>query len=757
LLRSQTGHDFSGYKLKTLIRRTKRRMAACQVEQMDAYVLHLQRDSSEIEALYRDLLIGVTSFFRDPDAFKALQEQVIPRLIDGRAANEEVRVWVPGCSTGEEAYSIAILIKERLVELKVYSQVKIFATDIDARAIVQARTGVYPASIAADVSPERLSHFFLQEAGSDTYRVHKFIRDMVIFSEQDVIAAPPFSRVDLISCRNLMIYMGADLQKKLIPLFHYALAPEGCLFLGTSETVGGSKDLFVPLDLKARLYQRVEPGFGRARVAAGGLSPMAAMRATTSPAPERPREVRGDPLRELTEQTLLLQHTTAAALVSERGDILYLHGRTGSYLEPAPGDAGMNILTMAREGLRRGLTSALRTAALSKESVRRPALRVRTNGDFKLVDLTVQPAVGGSGAAAEPPLFVVMLEETQTSGLRQADTSASVEVEGSSADASPAGEGTLATLRQELEAKEEYLQATLEEMETSNEELQSVNEELQSVNEELETSAEELQSLNEELGTVNAELQSRISDLTQSNNDMNNLLAGTGIGTIFVDLDLNIQRFTPTATRVINLIAADVGRPIGHIVSNLPGYDSLVSDIHAVLDTLKPREAEVQALDGAWYLLRILPYRTLENAIEGAAITSTEITELKRMQATLKETEGQRRLAIVVRDAHDAIAVQDLEGRILAWNPSAVRMYGWTESEALEMNIHELIPEGQGDSALEIVKRLSSAEVLEPYRAQRITKDGRIVGVWLTATALVNSAGDMYAVATTEREVVRDV
>jgi len=253
LLRSETGHDFSGYKLKTLIRRTKRRMAACQVEQMDAYVLRLQRDSSEIEALYRDLLIGVTSFFRDPDAFKALQEQVIPRLIDGRAANEEVRVWVPGCSTGEEAYSIAILIKERLVELKVYSQVKIFATDIDARAIVQARTGVYPASIVADVSPERLSHFFLQEAGSDTYRVHKFIRDMVIFSEQDVITSPPFSRVDLISCRNLMIYMGVDLQKKLIPLFHYALAPQGCLFLGTSETVGGSKDLFVPLDLKARL------------------------------------------------------------------------------------------------------------------------------------------------------------------------------------------------------------------------------------------------------------------------------------------------------------------------------------------------------------------------------------------------------------------------------------------------------------------------------------------------------------------------
>ena len=750
LLRSETGHDFSGYKLKTLVRRTQRRMAACQIEQMDVYALHLQQDSSEIEALYRDLLIGVTSFFRDPGAFKALQEQVIPRLVDGRAANEEVRVWVPGCSTGEEAYSIAILIKERLVELKVYSQVKIFATDIDAKAIMQARAGVYPASIVADVSPERLSHFFVQEAGSDTYRVQKFIRDMLIFSEQDVIASPPFSRVDLISCRNLLIYMGGDLQNKLISLFHYALAPGGCLFLGTSETAGGSRNLFVPLDLKAKLYERAEPGVGRARVAARGRSPMAAMRVTASPAPGRPREARRDPLRELTERTLLLQHATAAALVSERGDILYLHGRTGSYLEPAPGDAGMNILTMAREGLRRGLTTALSTAALRKESVRRTALRVKTNGDFKLVDLTVQPAVGGSGAETEPDLFVVMLEETQTSGLRQADTSAGREAQGGSADASLAGEEAVAALRQELDAKEEYLQATFEEMETSNEELQSVNEEL-------ETSTEELQSLNEELGTVNAELQNRISDLTQSNNDMNNLLAGTGIGTIFVDLNLNIQRFTPTATRVINLIAADAGRPIGHIVSNLAGYDSLVSDIHAVLDTLEPSETEVQALDGGWYLLRILPYRTLENAIEGAAITFTEITELKRVQAALNETEGQRRLVIVVRDAHDAISVQDLEGRILAWNPSATRMYGWTESEALEMNIRELIPEGQVEPALEIVRRLSRAEVLEPYRTERITKDGRTVGVWLTATALLNPAGDMYAIATTEREAVADV
>ncbi len=318
----------------------------------------------------------------------------------------------------------------------------------------------------------------------------------------------------------------------------------------------------------------------------------------------------------------------------------------------------------------------------------------------------------------------------------------------------------IAALKQELRAKEEYLQTTNEELETSNEELkssneemQSVNEELQSTNEELETSKEELQSVNEELATVNAELQQKVLDLSRANNDMNNLLAGSGIGTIFVDYQLHIQRFTPAVTQVINLILTDVGRPVGHIVSNLAGYDRLVEDVKAVLDTLVPKEVEVQTKAGAWYLLRIRPYRTLENVIEGAVITFTEITEMRNAQAALRESEALRRLAVVVRDAQDAILMQDLEGRILAWNPSAEAMYGWSEAEALTMNIRDLIPEGQREGTSAMVKQIARGGILEPYHTQRIAKDGRIVEVRLSATALMNEIGKVYAIATTEREI----
>jgi two-component system CheB/CheR fusion protein len=455
----------------------------------------------------------------------------------------------------------------------------------------------------------------------------------------------------------------------------------------------------------------------------------------------------------LTERALLQQYAPAGALITERGDILYLHGRTGQYLEPAPGEAGVNILKMAREGLRRALTTALHKAVARKEPVRHPGLRVKTNGDFTTVNLTVRPVAAGPDA--EPTLFLVILEEAPASDQMQPEKAAAVD-SGEATDA----DARIAALKQELRAKEEYLQTTNEELETSteelkcsNEEMQSVNEELQSTNEELETSTEELQSVNEELATVNAELQQKVADLSRANSDMNNLMAGTGIGTIFVDPHLRILRFTPAVTQVINLILTDVGRPVDHIVSNLAGYDRLVADVQAVLDSLVPKEVEVQTKAGGWFLLRIRPYRTLENAIEGAVITFVDVTEMKRMQeALLREANVLRRLAVVVHDAHDAITMQDMEGRVLAWNPRAERIYGWSEAEALAMNSRDLIPEGLREEALAMVRQLSRAEVLEPYRTQRVAKDGRIVEVWLTATALVNEAGEVYAIATTERE-----
>jgi two-component system CheB/CheR fusion protein len=756
LLRAQTGHDFSQYKRNTFVRRVERRMAVHQIERLDEYARYLHQTPADVEALFRDLLIGVTNFFRDPLAFGALQEQAIPQLFAGKPTGAVIRVWVPGCSTGEEAYSLAILLQERMEELKQNFKLNVFATDIDRHAIECARTGIYAPSIADYVSPERLGRFFSQEPDGGSYRIHKGIRDRMIFSEQDVIKDPPFSRLDLVSCRNLLIYMGAELQKLLIPLFHYALNPGGMLFLGTSETVGEFVDLFAAIDRRSKLYQR--------REVAGGAHLQGFRRLPSEEGPVSRPSGKGLgesklPVRELFERALL-QQCDPGALVNERGHIFYLHGRTGRYLEPAPGEAGMNILKMAREGLRRDLTAALHKAMTLKEPVRQPGLRVKTNGGFTTVNLMVQPVPTGPDLEGAAKLFLIIFEDTPAADPERSEKAVTLETGEEAGESATDVDARITALKQELRAKEEYLHATNEELATSNEELkssneemQSVNEELQSTNEELETSKEELQSVNEELATVNAELQNKVADLSRSNNDMNNLLAGTGIGTIFVDHQLRIQRFTPAVTQVINLILTDVGRPVGHIVSNLVGYDQLVADLRGVLDSLAPKEVEVQTQMGAWYLLRIRPYRTQENVIEGAVITCTEITESKQARAALRESEVLRRLAVVVRDAHDAITVQDLEGRILAWNPGAERMYGWSEAEALAMNIRDLIAEGRREEALAVLRQQSQAEVIEPYRMQRIAKDGRIVVVWLTATALVNDAGDVYAIATTERKV----
>jgi two-component system CheB/CheR fusion protein len=756
LLRVQTGHDFSQYKRSTFGRRVERRMAVHQIERLDEYVRYLQQSPAEVDALFRDLLIGVTSFFRDTQAFEALQQQAIPRLFAGKPTGAAIRVWVPGCSTGEEAYSLAILLQERIAETKQSFNMHVFATDIDRRAIESARAGIYPAGIAADISPERLTRFFTQEPDGSSYRIQKSIRDKLVFSEQDVIKDPPFSKLDLISCRNLLIYMGGELQKKLIPLFHYALNPGGMLFLGTSETVGEFVDLFATLDRKSKLYQR------REGVAGAHLPVTLRLPMEGGPIARPSGKALGEnklPVREITERALL-ELCAPGALVNERGHIFYLHGRTGKYLEPSPGEAGMNILQMAREGLRRDLTSALHKAMTLREPVHYPGLQVKTNGDFTSVNLTVRPVSAGRDVEVAARLFLVIFEDALAADPGQSVKAATVDAGGEAAESAIDVDERVVKLKKELRDKEEYLQSSNEELATSNEELkssneemQSVNEELQSTNEELETSKEELQSVNEELATVNAELQNKVGDLSRSNNDMNNLLAGTGIGTIFVDYQLRIQRFTPAVTQVINLIPTDVGRPVGHIVSKMVGYDRLVEDVRAVLDTLAPKEVEVKSQTGAWYLLRIRPYRTQENVIEGAVITFTDTTEMRTVREALRESEGMRRLAVVVRDAHDAITVQDLEGRILAWNPGAERMYGWSEAEALAMNIRDLIPEGRREEALAVLHRQTQAEVMTPYLMPRIAKGGLIVEVWLTATALVDGSGEAYAIATTERKL----
>jgi len=706
LLRAQTGHDFSQYKTSTIERRIRRRMAVQKIETAEEYIKYAQQAPAEVEALFRDLLIGVTGFFRDPEAFQALDEQVIRTLVEEASPDAPVRIWVPSCSTGEEAYSIAMLLQERQNEQKRNLAVQIFATDIDARAIATARTGIYPASIAATMPLERLTRFFTTEPGGNSCRVNKNIRDMVVFSVQDVIRDPPFSRIDLISCRNLLIYMSSELQKKLIPLFHYSLRPGGYLFLGTSESLGEHDGLYVVKDRKQKIYQRKEDLYGTQRVPAQKLIPEVFTMETKHTYVKNQANGTGRiPLRELTEHALLQEVAPAAALVDGNGDILYQHGRTGMYLEPPPGLSGVNnILKMSREGLQRELAITLRKAATSQKAASCTRLRVKTNGDFTAVNLTVRPLIRDPAETAGEHLYLVILEQTpipqamdtQATGMEPGDTTTRVATD---------SEELIASLRQELHAKEEYLQTLNEELETSNEdlkssneEMQSINEELQSTNEELETSKEELQSVNEELSTINAELQNKVADLTQANNDMNNLLAGTGIGTIFVDCNLRIVRFTPAATRIINLIQSDMGRPLAHIVYNLKDYAGLMADTRSVLDTLKPKEIEVQTHDGAWHLMRILPYRTLENVIEGAVLTFVDISATKKTQASLLEArsqiaayESQFKLAeAIVATVREPLLVLDTELRVVLANRAFYDTFQVTQEETLKKRLGDL-------------------------------------------------------------------
>ncbi|MGM0500775.1 MAG: chemotaxis protein CheB, partial [Bacillota bacterium] len=525
-LRNQTGHDFSQYKTSTIQRRIQHRMSVQQIKTMDRYLKYLQQNPEEVENLFRDLLIGVTSFFRDPEAFKVLEKEIIPSLFAEKRESGSLRLWVPGCSTGEEAYTIAILIAECQDRFNQNLKVQIFATDIDSNAIAAARRGIFPASIADDITEERLSSFFKTKDNDKIYRIHKRIREMVIFSEQNLIEDPPFSRLDLISCRNLLIYMERDLQKKVISLFSYALNPGGYLFLGTSETLGEANINFSAVDSKWKLYQLKEDLQTRQLGSEYDfLPPMTKIDVEQSPqiaAAEKSVEIT---LRELTEQKILKDFSPAAVLVNRDGQVLYIHGHTGMYLELFPGVSGVNnILKMAREGLQTELTSALHEAVKEQESVFYPNLSIKNNLAQIKANLTVCPLKKDIKSKSEGTLYLIVFEQISSSEEEASRQLSDLSDRDDESNYTPESRKIIADLRQKLRNKQETLQNTVEELQTaneelksSNEELQSVNEELQSTNEELETSKEELQSLNEELKTVNAELESNVEELTQAN------------------------------------------------------------------------------------------------------------------------------------------------------------------------------------------------------------------------------------------------
>ncbi|HWR73264.1 MAG TPA: CheR family methyltransferase, partial [Nitrospirota bacterium] len=638
----------------------------------------LRDNPPETEALFKEMLIRVTNFFRDPEAFEVVKTKVLPHLLKNRPADSPLRIWVPGCSTGEEAYSLAIIVREYLLKMKKSIKVQIFATDIDNSAVETARTGVYPESIAVDVPPERLSRFFVKKGAA--YRIKEEIREMVVFAVQNVVKDPPFSRLDMISCRNLLIYLNAALQKRVLPLFSYSLRPDGVLFLGSSETIGDHADVFSVLDKKWKVFKVKRSTVAMLPPAQLASSPSAGVRPEQLPEPRRTDDAG---IGALTEQLLLEKYTPPCVIVGDKGDILYFHGRTGAYLEPSSGKARLNVVDMAREGLRPELRAALRQSGSGKKDVLIRGLRVQTNGDYQTMDLEVRYIKNPEHLRG---LMMVVFHPVSRAGTGKTARKPALPRE--------ASRRRTAELELELRSTKEHLQSTIEQLETANEELksmneelQSSNEELQSTNEEIETSKEELQSVNEELMTVNAELQTKIDEVSQSNSDMINLLAGTQIATIFLNTELRIKRFTPTATDVINLIQTDVGRPLSDIASKLESGD-LVKDAAEVLRTLAPGEKTVRGRDGNWYLIHITPYRTITNVIDGVVITFTNITEQKRTQEALSEALGF--LDGIVETVREPLVILDADLRVQRANDAFYSMFRVAPADTQARPIYEL-------------------------------------------------------------------
>lgn len=626
LLRDHTGNDFSLYKRNTLYRRIERRMGIHQITKMARYVRYLQENSQELDLLFKELLIGVTNFFRDPAVWEELRTQVIPALLASRSPGHALRAWVPGCSTGEEAYTLAMVFREAVEALKPKASfvLQIFATDLDRDAIDKARHGVFPPNITTDVSAERLKRFFTKE--DHGYRVRREIREMVIFAPQNIIMDPPFTKLDLLSCRNLLIYLTAEVQKKLMPLFHYSLTPGGLLLLGSAETVGSSTDLFASVSAKARIFKRTETVQRPVQVEFPASFKVGKPFGPESAQPAKPLAS----LQSLADQLILRSYAPPTVLTNDKGDIFYISGRTGKYLEPAAGKANWNLFAMAREGLRYELAGAFPKALKQKESVLLHALKVGTDGGTQCVDVSVQ-------RLDEPGplhgLVIIVLTD-----VAMAVTTHTSKTPAQNARLT-ASERELQRVRAEARITHEEMQTSQEEIRSANEELQSTNEELQSTNEELTTSKEEMQSLNEELQTVNAELQAKLQELSSSSNDMKNLLDSTDIAMLFLDRHLNVRRFTHQATKIIKLIPSDVGRPITDLVSNLDD-PALSADACEVLRSLVPKEKPVSTPDGRWFSVRIMPYRTLDDRIDGVVITFADITVAKTLEAELREKQA---------------------------------------------------------------------------------------------------------------------
>ncbi|SDK30145.1 two-component system, chemotaxis family, CheB/CheR fusion protein [Maridesulfovibrio ferrireducens] len=626
VLRSQTGHDFSQYKKSSIYRRVERRMGVHQIDKMSQYVRFLRENPQEVDLLFKEILIGVTNFFRDPEIWEHLKRIILPAMMKDFPDGETMRVWMPGCSTGEEAYSLSMVFNEVLegqIAPKKLS-IQIFATDLDNDAIDKARMGVYPQNISSDVSKERLLRFFTQEG--EFWRIESDIRDTVIFAPQNIIMDPPFTKLDIIVCRNLLIYLDQELQKKLIPMFHYSLNPNGVLLLGSSESLGIFTDLFTPLEAKMRLYKRLDSDERHIPTLFSRRLPPLYSPVIKEQDPKTPIIN----VQSLMEQLILKNYAPAAVLATSDGDILNITGHTGKFLEPPAGKANWNLFAMAREGLRFRLSSAFIQAFRDQTVTTIKGVHIEDGNSFNVVDVVIHPLAKFSQMKN---MLMVLFSAGYSP---EKDSSVIVPtVKANILGVTKGMQHELQQARDEVQFLKHEMQTSQEDLKNSNEEMQSTNEELQSMNEELMTSKEEMQSMNEELQTVNQELKVKIDNLYESNNDMKNLLDSTNIATLFLDEDLNIRRFTAQATTIFKLLPGDVSRPFTDIVSNLD-YPEMSADAEEVMKSLIYSEKDISSLNGMWYKIRIMPYRTDDNKISGLVITFSNISQAKHLETMLR-------------------------------------------------------------------------------------------------------------------------
>jgi len=674
LLRTFTGNDFSLYKKSTLYRRIERRMGVHKIDKISSYVTFLQGNPKEVEILFKELLIGVTSFFRDKKVWEKLEGSVFPEMMLRQNAGATLRAWVAGCSSGEEAYSLAIIFKEVLENIKprLNISLQIFATDLDQDSIEVARRGLYPENISADVSPERLNRFFVK--ADEGYHVNTEIREMVVFAQHNIIMHPPFTKIDIISCRNLLIYLDPELQVKVMKLFFYSLNTTGIMLLGSSESLGASSHLFKPVDSFLKIYQRSPD----ALLPDLFNFPSSFSRNKAEHVEKQPASIPGRNIEELVDQLLLQHFSPPGLLVNEDGDIVYISGRTGKYLEPLAGKANMNVFAMLHEGLRNEFPMAFNQAIRKKGTVLLRNQQVGTNGGKQKLNITIQWI-----DKPEPLRNMVMIIFSDIAEVHDLKMKAKTTKGSLNSIREAALEKELQSTLETMQSTMEEMQASQEELKSANEELQSANEELQSTNEELTSSKEEMQSLNEELQTVNAELQAKVDDYSRLDNDMKNLLNSTDIATLFLDKELSIRRYTIQATKIFKLIKSDIGRPITDQVSDIY-YPEMAEDALEVLDTLVLIEKQIPGKDGQWFSVRIMPYRTFEDRIDGLVITFINISELKKMEEECNETKQIERL--LLNGCDDPVFILSAGLTIMELNPLAEKFLGINREDAISQN-----------------------------------------------------------------------